>query len=295
MQKRHSREAGARIAALQAPSHRILAGRADAGLIIVCDHAENTLPPDYGTLGLPTEQLERHIAYDIGAKAVTEHLSAILDVPAILTRFSRLLIDPNRGFDDPTLIMRLSDGAVIPGNRVLSQDERRKRIETWYRPYHRAVDALIDEAREYHPHPVLLSIHSFTEVWRGDIRPWQVGVLWDADDRVAGPLIDTLVAEGDLLVGDNEPYSGKLQGDCMWVHGTQRGLPHALIEVRQDLIREEKGQREWAQRLASIMRKIANRRGLAMVLGGEVGANAADPLVAEHCEMTDKTETSRSA
>lgn len=295
MQKRHSPGAGARIAAIEAPSHRILAGRADAGLIIVCDHAENTLPPDYGTLGLPTDQLERHIAYDIGAKGVVEHLSAILDVPAILTRFSRLLIDPNRGSDDPTLIMRLSDGAVIPGNRVLREDERRKRIDDWYRPYHQAVDALIDKAREHHPHPALLSIHSFTEVWRGEIRPWQVGVLWDADDRVAGPLIDTLVAEGDLLVGDNEPYSGKLKGDCMWEHGTQRGLPHALIEVRQDLIREERGQREWAERLARIMRKIANRRGLAMALGGEEGVSATASMVTEQRATTDKGGTTGSA
>ncbi len=256
-----------RISASSAPSYNVLGGRADAGLILICDHAENTLPAEYGSLGLPETELQRHIAYDIGAKGVVERLSALLDVPAVLSRFSRLLIDPNRGIDDPTLIMRLSDGAIVPGNRSLTPEEREKRIAQWFRPYHEAIDRVIDEARAHHPHPVLLSIHSFTEVWRGAIRPWQIGILWDADDRVAGPLIDTFVSEGDLLVGNNEPYSGKLKGDCMWTHGTQRGLPHALIELRQDLIRDEAGQKYWAQRIAGVMCKIRNRRGLAMKIG----------------------------
>ena len=262
------------VAAAFTESHRIVPGRADAGLILLCDHAENRMPEGYGTLGLPAPELERHIAYDIGAAGVVEGIARLLGVPAILTRFSRLLIDPNRGLDDPTLVMRLSDGAIIPGNRVLPAEERQKRVATWYEPYHKAVDALIDEAREHHPHPALLSIHSFTEVWRGVIRPWQVGVLWDADDRLAGPLIDRFVAEGDLLVGDNEPYTGKLQGDCMWLHGTQRGLPHAIIEVRQDLIRAADGQRAWAERIARIMRTISGRRGLALNIGEEHAATA---------------------
>lgn len=264
MQERNDSAGASRISGSEAPSHRILGGRADAGLILICDHAENTLPEVYGSLGLQPAELQRHIAYDIGAKGVVERLAALLDVPAVLTRFSRLLIDPNRGMDDPTLIMRVSDGAIIPGNRVLAPEEREKRIAEWYRPYHQAIVRVIDEAHLHHPHPALLSVHSFTEVWRGSIRPWQAGILWDADDRMAVPLIDTLVAEGDLLVGDNEPYSGKLQGDCMWTHGTQRGLPHALIELRQDLIGEAAGQAAWAERIARVLRKIANRRGLAM-------------------------------
>ena len=269
MQERNNSNPRLRISGFESASHRVLAGRADAGLILICDHAENTLPEEYGSLGLPESELRRHIAYDIGAKGVVERLSELLDVPAVLSRFSRLLIDPNRGMDDPTLIMRLSDGAIIPGNRALTAVEREKRIEQWYRPYHEAVDRVIDVAHTHHPHPVLFSVHSFTEVWRGTIRPWQVGVLWDADDRVAAPLIDTLVAEGDLLVGDNQPYSGKLKGDSMWTHGTQRGLPHALIELRQDLIRDGAGQDVWAQRIARVLGKIRNRRGLAMKIGAE--------------------------
>ncbi len=279
MHERTDSAAGPRVGAAEAESYRILDGRADAGLILICDHAENTLPSDYGSLGLPSEEVQRHIAYDIGAKGVVERLAEILDVPAVLSRFSRLLIDPNRGIDDPTLIMRLSDGAIIPGNRTLMPEEREKRIAQWYRPYHQAIARVIDAAHAYHPHPALLSVHSFTEVWRGNIRPWQVGILWDADARMAGPLIDTLVAEGDLLVGDNEPYTGKLKGDCLWTHGTQRGLPHALIELRQDLIRAEADQAAWAERIARVMRKIENRRGLAMKIGVE-GAEGVAPKLA---------------
>lgn len=252
-----------------AESHRILAGRADAGLVILCDHAENTLPAEYGSLGLPASELDRHIAYDIGAAEVVEELVRQLGVPAVMSRFSRLLIDPNRGLDDPTLVMRLSDGAIIPGNRHLDTAEREKRIRNWYQPYHRAVDAVIDQALGHHPNPVLLSVHSFTNLWRGSLRPWQVGILWDEDGRLAVPLIDSLVAEGDLLVGDNEPYTGRLEGDTMWQHGTQRGLPHAIIEIRQDLIGTREGQLAWAARVARVMRQIADHRGIAMSIGEE--------------------------
>lgn len=268
MLKSAAAEGAPAVAPTLAESYRIVSGRADAGLVLLCDHAENTFPSEYGTLGLPPAELERHIAYDIGAAGVVEGLAAALDVPAVLTRFSRLLIDPNRGADDPTLIMRLSDGAIIPGNRHLDAAERARRTERYYDPYHDAVDGLIDQCRTYHARPVLLSIHSFTEVWRGEIRPWQAGVLWDSDRRLAGPLIDELLAEGDLLVGDNEPYSGKLQGDTMWRHGTMRDLPHALIEVRQDLIRDAAGQAQWAARIARVMRRIAARHSeLALNLG----------------------------
>jgi predicted N-formylglutamate amidohydrolase len=237
-------------------SYRILGGRADGGLILLCDHAGNTLPPAYGTLGLPPEQLRRHIAYDIGAARVTAGLAAALGAPAAMTRYSRLLIDPNRGIDDPTLIMRLSDGVVVPGNRRLDEAERERRIRLYYAPYHRAIDAIIDQCTACGIEPLLLSIHSFTESWKEVPRPWHVGVLWDRDQRFAKPLLDALYAEGDLIVGDNEPYSGQLEGDCLWQHATRRGLANALIEIRQDLIRDAAGQDAWAGRLASIVRSV---------------------------------------
>jgi predicted N-formylglutamate amidohydrolase len=244
------------VAAEEADSYCVLAGRADAGLIVLCDHAGNTLPPQYGRLGLPPEQLGRHIAYDIGAAPITAELAAALGVPAVMTRYSRLLIDPNRGADDPTLIMRLSDGAVVPGNRRLDASERAKRLDLYYRPYHAAITRVIDQCLASGVVPALLSIHSFTESWKTTPRPWHVGILWDQDARLAKPLLDSFYGEGDLIVGDNEPYSGQLEGDCLWQHGTRRGLANAIIEIRQDLIRDAFGQAAWARRLQRIVAKI---------------------------------------
>ncbi len=252
----HTASAAHSIAAEDQDSYCVLPGRADAGLIVLCDHAGNAFPPGYGTLGLPPMQLQRHIAYDIGAAAITRRLSAALGVPAVMTRYSRLLIDPNRGADDPTLIMRLSDGAVIPGNRRLDDAEREKRIRLYYTPYHRAVASVLDKCLQTGVRPAILSIHSFTESWKMAPRPWHVGVLWDRDQRLAKPMLDAFYAEGDLIVGDNEPYSGQLEGDTLWQHATERGLANALIEVRQDLIRDEAGQSAWAARIGRITREI---------------------------------------
>ena len=252
------------IAPLTTETFTVLPGRADAGLIILCDHASNAFPPGYGTLGMPPEQLRRHNAYDIGSAEVTRTLAAALAAPAIMTHYSRLLIDPNRGTDDPTLIMRLSDGAVVPGNRSIDAGERERRIRLYHAPYHAAIDELIDACAASGTPPALLAIHSFTESWRGLPRPGHVGILWDADDRLAAPLLEALYAENDLIVGDNEPYSGGLQGDTLWRHGTGRGLVHALVEIRQDLIREERGQQAWADRLGRLMRDLAGRPHLPL-------------------------------
>ena len=139
--------------------------------------------------------------------------------------------------------MRLSDGAIVPGNRRLDEPERERRIRLYYAPYHKAVDQIIDRCLAAGAPPMLLSMHSFTESWKATPRPWHVGVLWDkVDGRFALPMLEALHAEGDLIVGDNEPYTGVLVGDCMWQHGFQRGLASALIEIRQDLIRDAAGQ-----------------------------------------------------
>ena len=237
-------------------SYSILPGRSDRGLIVLCDHAGNELPEEYGTLGLPAEQLKRHIAYDIGAAPIARALAAALGVPAVMTRYSRLLIDPNRGADDPTLIMRISDGAVIPGNRNLDADERARRVRRYFEPYHRAIAAVIDRCLCDGPAPALLSIHSFTESWKEVSRPWHVGVLWGENARLARPLLEGFYAEGDLIVGENEPYAGLLVGDCLWRHGAQRGLASAIVEFRQDLIRDAAGQAAWARRLCRIVERI---------------------------------------
>ena len=237
-------------------AYRILPGRCDAGLIVLCDHARNVFPPGYGTLGLPEPELKRHIAYDIGAEAITEMVSRQLGVPAVLSCYSRLLIDPNRGADDPTLIMRLSDGAIIPGNRHLDEPEREKRTRLYYQPYHQAIDRVIDRCLATGVAPAILSLHSFTESWKGSPRPWHVGILWGRDPRLAQPLLDAFYGEGDLIVGDNQPYVGELEGDTLYQHGSQRGLASAIIEYRQDLVRDEAGQTAWAERTIAIVQAI---------------------------------------
>lgn len=228
-------------------------------LIFLCDHASNHIPERYNDLGLAEEQLQRHIAYDLGAAGITRVLTDYFGATSVLSRFSRLLIDPNRGEDDPTLIMRIADGAVVPGNRAVNHVERELRLNTFYRPYHNAVSDTIDVISQRSLTPVLISLHSFTESWKGMPRPWQIGILWDKDPRIAQPLLDCLRQDKELVVGDNKPYSGELAGDTMWRHGTGRGLPHALIEVRQDLIKDETGQTMWGERIAHAL-EIALQR-----------------------------------
>ncbi len=225
-------------------------------ILLLCDHATNRVPASVTDLGLPPAEMGRHIAYDIGARGVTLGLAGLLDAPALLTCFSRLVIDPNRGEDDPTLVMRLYDGTIIPGNRHLTAADRRQRLATWHRPYHAAVEAAIDAMIAADRRPAIVSIHSYTPQLVGrPPRPWQIGILWHHDGRIALPLIDRLRAQA-LTVGDNEPYSGQLEGDTLSRHGTARNLPHVLIEIRQDLIGNEAGQAAWAARLAPILTEV---------------------------------------
>jgi predicted N-formylglutamate amidohydrolase len=232
-----------------------ITGAPDQRLIVFCDHARNVLPPEYGDLGLQRDSLRRHIAYDIGAECVTRRLAALTGASAALALFSRLLIDPNRGEDDPTLVMRLSDGAIIPGNARIDALEIARRVETYWRPYRSACAGLIDDVSARGLTPILIGVHSFTPCFRGCKRPWQVGVLWDRDPRLAHPLMDALRTE-KLEVGDNEPYDGALLGDSMYEHSTRRGLPGALIEIRQDLVETPERCEAWAALLARILPPI---------------------------------------
>lgn len=232
-------------------------GSLTCGVLLICDHARNCVPPGYGDLGVPAEQFERHIGYDIGARAVTLELARRLNAPAVLSTYSRLLIDPNRGEDDPTIVMRLSDGTVIPGNAHIDAAERQHRVERFHRPYHAEIDRVLDAMTQAASPPVLISIHSFTPSWRGVPRPWHATVLWDSDPRAVTPFMDGLAAQADLIVADNEPYDGALKNDTMYRHGTQRGLANALLEIRQDLIAEQPGVLEWADRLEAIVKGLA--------------------------------------
>ncbi|TPM43157.1 N-formylglutamate amidohydrolase [Mesorhizobium sp. B2-2-3] len=244
----------------------VVEGDRKRGVVLLADHARRDLPEDYGSLGLPAAAFDRHIAYDIGVEAVTRELAALLDVPAVLANFSRLLIDPNRGEDDPTLIRQLYDGTVVTGNYPLAPEERKRRLDRFYRPYHDAVGAMIASvAQASGKAPFIFSVHSFTPVMQGRQRPWHVGVLWDRDDRVARPLIDMLAADKNLVVGDNEPYDGALRGDTMFRHAIVNGYAHALIEIRQDLIATSGDALSWAERLAPIVDAIDRRPDIHQV------------------------------
>jgi predicted N-formylglutamate amidohydrolase len=247
------------------PPVATIPGALDCGVLFLCDHASNALPPDYGDLGLPPEQFERHIAWDIGAAAMTRRLAARFGALAVMTTFSRLLIDPNRGGDDPTLVMRISDGALIPGNARIGAAEIARRRELYWRPYREAVTATIDAMIGAGTIPAIVSIHTFTPSMKGIARPWHVGFLWDLDPRLTRPMIEALRADGDLVVGDNEPYDGALEDDTMDTHVTRRGLAGLLVEVRQDLVADEAGAAAWADRLA-----------------GPLAAALADPAVHRH-------------
>ncbi|MBC7479624.1 MAG: N-formylglutamate amidohydrolase [Pseudorhodobacter sp.] len=229
--------------------------------LVTCDHASNRVPPDVcgGDLGIAPEDMARHIAWDVGARGVAETLAEDLNCPVICSNFSRLVIDPNRGEDDPTLVMKLYDGTIIPGNRHVDEAVVERRLQTLYRPYHAALARLAARRAD----TVIVAIHSFTPALRGRApRPWQVGVLYaEDDDRLSRLLIDRLEQQGDLCVGDNEPYAGALPGDAIDRHALLMGRHNTLIEVRNDLIGEPAAQAAWGLRLASVLRGIVEELG----------------------------------
>lgn len=219
--------------------------------LITCDHASNTVPMDIngGNLGLDPIDMNRHIAYDIGALGVTRALADALNCPAISSNFSRLVIDPNRGMDDPTLLMRLYDGTIIPANRAADHAERQRRIDLCWQPYHTALTKLAQR-----PETAIVSIHSFTPQLKGRAkRPWEIGVLYAHDDRLANPLMDILRVTLDTPIGNNEPYAGHLPGDAVDQHALKHGRPNVLIEIRNDLIETPHSQQKWATLLAPLL------------------------------------------
>lgn len=221
--------------------------------LVTCDHASNRVP-DWvagGDLGIGPADMGRHIAYDVGAAGLAEALGAALNSPVVMSDFSRLVIDPNRGEDDPTLVMKLYDGTIIPANRHIDAAGIEERLDRLYRPYHDALARLAGRR----PGVAIVAIHSFTPCLKGRApRPWHVGVLHShLDERLSRALIDLLVAEPDLCVGDNEPYSGHLPGDAIDRHALRWGRQNTLVELRNDLIATAQAQAAWAARLAPIL------------------------------------------
>jgi predicted N-formylglutamate amidohydrolase len=229
--------------------------------VIICEHATNHLPPEYGTLGLDETDMLRHIAWDPGALPVSLKMAELLDAALIEAGVSRLAIDCNRPLDAPDLIPPVSETTPIPGNEALTAQQRAERIALSWEPFHETVEELVAERLTAGRETWLVTVHSFTPVYRGVARPWQIGILHDDDERLSGPLIAALKRAGNLTVGDNQPYS---PADRVYFtlerHARAHGLPCAMIEIRNDEISGEMEQRRWAERLAALLETIATGR-----------------------------------
>ena len=235
-----------------------IANRQGSGAyVVLCDNASNHIPAALGTLGLPPSELTRHIAWDPGAAEVARRMSTLLDAPLVESRVSRLVCDCNRPLDAPDLVPPLSETTVIPGNSDLSEGERARRVAYAHQPFHEGIDALVGERLAAGREVRLVSVHSFTPVYKGNARPWPVGILHDEDERLSAPLIAALTALPGLAVGDNQPYS---PADRVYYtlerHARRRGLACAMIEIRNDEIANVEGQDLWARRLADMLGRI---------------------------------------
>lgn len=225
--------------------------------LLTCDHYGRVIPDALGDLGLPESELTRHIAWDIGIAGVAEQVSDALGAHLIAQRYSRLVIDCNRPPKVASSIPVLSEATAIPGNEGISSAEADARRVAIFAPYHDRIDAAIDARLAQGRPTVLVSLHSFTPVYAGVARPWHIGTLYHHDRTVAPLLLRLLRAEGDLVVGDNQPYAvSDLTDFTIPVHGEKRGLMNTGIEIRQDLIADEAGQAQWAERLTRLLREI---------------------------------------
>ena len=235
------------------PAFQVIHEQGASPFVLTCDHAGNRIPKRLGTLGLGPADLERHIAWDIGAAGVTALLAERLDAVAILQNYSRLVIDCNRPPEAESSIATISEHTEISGNLALSETDRAMRIAEIFQPYHQRISNELDLRRAANIPTAVIAVHSFTPVFKGSARSWQAGVLYNRDDRMAKPMLALLRDKG-LVVGDNEPYAlGDATDYTIPVHGEKRGLPHVEIEIRQDLIADAAGQKAWADRLTPIL------------------------------------------
>jgi predicted N-formylglutamate amidohydrolase len=242
------------------PVFQIVREHGRSAYFLTCDHGGNLLPRALGTLGLHPRELERHIAWDIGAAVLARRLAEALDAFLIVQTYSRLVIDCNRPPQSPTSIVELSETTLIPGNQRVdptAADARRRQI---FQPYHDRISAELDARTVLGRPTILVAVHSFTPVFAGESRPWHVGVLHSRDARFAQILLALFRDEGGLVVGDNQPYSVGDDSDyTIPIHGERRSIPHVELEIRQDLLADESGRTAWALRLA---RALAQAEGL---------------------------------
>ena len=223
---------------------------------LTCDHGGKLIPRSLGTLGLEPAERESHIAWDIGAAAMARGMSERLQAPLALQTYSRLVIDCNRPLDVPASIPTISEETEVPGNRDIGPDQAAARAREIFLPYHRRIASELDDRQRLGRPSVLVSVHSFTPVFKGVSRPWHVGVAYNRDPGFARCLLEMLAEGGELCLGDNQPYSISERTDyTVPVHGERRAIPCLQIEVRQDLIAEEVGQLVWASRLAELLER----------------------------------------
>ena len=242
------------------PAYRLECEHGRSPFFLICDHAGNRIPRSLGNLGLDSADLQRHIAWDIGAAAVTCELSAALDATAVLQTYSRLVIDCNRPIGNPSSIVEVSERTAIPGNQRLDPAAAERRAGEIFRPYHARIESLLEARASRGQSTILVSMHSFTPVFMEQPRAWHVGVLYHRDRRLGYALLETLRADTALVVGDNEPYAVSDSTDyAIPVYGERCGLLHVEVEIRQDLIAEPPGQQEWAERMRCALTRAADR------------------------------------
>jgi predicted N-formylglutamate amidohydrolase len=252
-------------------THVLLLCEPRVPVLIVCDHASRSIPADLNNLGLSEAQLLTHIGWDIGASGVARELGASLGAPVVLASNSRLVVDCNRTLDDPSAFPVASDGVLVPGNAGLTAADREVRANAYYWPYHHAIRDQIAALEQLAPAPAVIAVHSFTPEMAGVKRPWHVGALWDKDSRIAAPFMRSLSARPHIVVGDNEPYSGRHPADFTLDHHAEaEGLPHLGIEIRQELVATDAGAKEWANILYEVLQDIVEDPALYTHRAGQV-------------------------
>ena len=250
------------LAANEPGPFRVINPLAELPVLLVCDHASCRFPASLGDMGLDPFARRCHLAVDIGAGPLTESLAESLGVTAVVQNYSRLIVDSNRHLMDPGAFLEFGDGIFVPGNHNLHREEKELRADTLYWPYHRAIDEHVQRLRKLGPSPFFISIHSFTPVLNGESRAWQIGVLWDKDERVKEVFIEGFRDAG-YYVGDNEPYSGKAPQDfTIDHHAEDNGLPHVGMEIRQDLVDDEEGVAQIAKVMHKIVESLPEKVGL---------------------------------
>jgi predicted N-formylglutamate amidohydrolase len=251
------------LAADEPAPFEVVAGDPRSPYVITCDHASRLIPRALAALGLPASELARHIAWDIGAAELSRELARALGAWLILQNYSRLVIDCNRALDRPDSIAASSEDTRVPGNQSLSAEDARQRAGAIFEPYHARIRAELDARAARGVPTILIFQHTFTPRYRGVSRAWQAGVLFHRDTRLARPVLEALRGEAGLVVGENEPYAASELTDYGLVeHAEKRGLPYVELEVRQDLLADERGVAEWSERLARVLAAARAHAGL---------------------------------